>query len=96
MNESVATIERIGHKLQLLIKHQETLMRDNDKLHRELEQRDKTLQALQDKMQQLEDQVAVLQAANIDRDDLSKKAFEKRINQYIKDIDKVIAHLQQS
>lgn len=95
MNQSVATIERIGQKMQLLIKHQETLVRDNEKLQRELEQRDKLLQTLQDKMQHLEDQVAVLQAATIDRDDLSKKAFEKRINQYIKDIDKVIAHLQQ-
>jgi hypothetical protein len=35
-----------------------------------------------------------MKSASLQMDEKSKKEFEKRINGYIKDIDKVIGHLQ--
>ena len=42
---------------------------------------------------ELDQKVAILKTAAGNMDDKSKKEFDKKITGYIKDIDKVIAHL---
>lgn len=86
-------IQRIGQKLQLLLKQQEQLLRENERLKTQLELRDAELKETRDAAASLEEQVAILKTAAGNMDERSKKDFEKRINQYLKDIDKVIAHL---
>ena len=94
MNASIETIERIGQKLQGLLKQQEQLQRDQEKLLSELSKRENEVKTLHQKIGLLEDQVAILKTATVQMDDPAKRMFEKRINGFIKDIDKVIAHLQ--
>jgi transposase-like protein len=94
MNQQLETIQRIGQKLHLLVKQRDGLLRDKEKLHQELVQEKEEKKALAEKMNLLEEQVAILKTATAHMDDKEKKQFEKRINAYIKDIDKVIAHLQ--
>lgn len=94
MNQHLETIQRIGQKLHLLVKQRDGLLRDKEKLQQELGQEKEEKKALIEKMNLLEEQVAILKTATDHMDDKEKKQFEKRINAYIKDIDKVIAHLQ--
>ncbi|MBD0368004.1 MAG: hypothetical protein ICV53_18105, partial [Flavisolibacter sp.] len=44
---------------------------------------------------ELHQQIAILKMAAGEMDTKDKKDFEKQINQYIRDIDKCIAHLSQ-
>jgi chromosome segregation ATPase len=95
MNQVAATIARINQKLQLLIKKHEQLQRDYEKLQQELAQRDLQLQEQQNKQLLLENQLAALQTlTQKPLDDKEKKILEKKINGFIKDIDRVIAQLQ--
>lgn len=94
MNESIETIQRIGQKLHQLIKQRDALQRDKERLQQELGQKQQQVDGLTEKLSHLEDQVSILKSATMQMDDKSKKEFEKRINGFIKDIDKVVAHLE--
>jgi nucleosome binding factor SPN SPT16 subunit len=94
MNQNLETIQRIGQKLHQLVKQRDGLLRDKEKLQQELAQEKEDKKALAEKLNLLEEQVAILKSASEHMDEKEKKQFEKRINAYIKDIDKVIAHLQ--
>lgn len=94
MNASIESIQRIGHKLQALIRQRDSLLRENEKLQQDLTQKQQLLDAATDKAILLEDQVVALRAATAQLDEKGKKEFEKKINGFVKDIDKVIAHLQ--
>ncbi len=94
MNASIETIQRIGHKLQHLIRQRDGLLKDKERLQQELLQKQQQLDAAAEKVNLLEDQVSILKSATLNMDEKSKRDFDKRINGFIKDIDKVIAHLQ--
>ena len=46
-------------------------------------------------MEELQQQVAVLKLAAGEMSDKDKKTFERKLNQYIKEIDKAIAYLSE-
>lgn len=95
MNQVAATIARINQKLQLLIKQHEQLQRDHERLQQELAQRDLQLLDQHNRQLLLENQLAALQTTTQKpMDDKEKKILEKKINGFIKDIDRVIAQLQ--
>ncbi|MCU0387563.1 MAG: hypothetical protein MUE71_03045 [Chitinophagaceae bacterium] len=94
MNESIETIQRIGQKIQVLIRQRDSLQREKDRLLQDLSSKQKQVDDLTQKVSLLEDQVVALKAATAQMDEKGKKEFEKRINGFIRDIDKVIAHLQ--
>ncbi|MCU0403672.1 MAG: hypothetical protein MUE99_03920 [Chitinophagaceae bacterium] len=94
MNESIETIQRIGQKIQVLIRQRDSLQREKDRLLQDLGSKQKQVDDLTQKVSLLEDQVVALKAATAQMDEKGKKEFEKRINGFIRDIDKVIAHLQ--
>ena len=93
MNESIETIQRIGQKLHQLIKQRDALPRDKERLQQELGQKQQQVEGLTEKMGHLEDQVSILKSATMQMDDKSKKEFEKRINSYLKEIDRCITLL---
>jgi len=94
MNHLVETITRIGQKIQVLLKRHEQLQREYDKLQQELRHRNQQLLEHQNSLQLLEDQLAALQATNQKPiEEKEKKLLEKKINGFIKDIDRVIAQL---
>jgi predicted nucleic acid-binding Zn-ribbon protein len=86
-------IKRINSKLQLLLKKHSTLQKDNERLTKELLQAKKRNETAATKIDELQQQVSILKAAAADLPDADKKEFEKRINQYIKEIDKCIAFI---
>ena len=85
----------IHDKLQQLLKQQARLKKENDRLHMELEDYKKQEGGYQQKINELSDQISILKLAGGDMSQKDKKDFERKINQYIKEIDKCIAFLGQ-
>ena len=88
-------IKRINDKLQQLLKHHQLLQKDN-------ERQSKLITALQQEKEKdaqqittLKEQVNILKAAAGQMNEADKKAFEKNINQYIREIDKCISLLSE-
>ena len=88
-------IKRINDKLQQLLKNHQLLQKDN-------ERQSKLITALQQEKEKdaqqiitLKEQVNILKAAAGKMNEADKKAFEKNINQYIREIDKCISLLSE-
>lgn len=88
-------IERIKAKIQAVLKKQQLLEKENEKLKAELDRRTGIEHELKDKVVQMEEQVSLLKASSGKLDEASKKAFEKQLNHYIREIDRCIAMLSQ-
>lgn len=88
-------IKRINDKLQQLLKNYQSLQKDNERQRQLIA----TLQQEKEKSTQqiaaLQEQVSILKAAAGQMNEADKKAFEKNINQYIKEIDKCISMLSE-
>ena len=86
-------LKRIQEKLQQVLKEYASLQKENLHLRNELDQtKQNSLQNMQ-MTDQLKQQVEVLKISSGIWDAKDKKEFEKRINQYNKDIDRCIAIL---
>ena len=88
-------IERIHQKIQQLLKQQESLLRLNTELRNEVsglkKQRDQHLESIDELQQQL----TILKAAKSELSEEEKKAFEKRLGQYIREIDRCVTMLSE-
>jgi archaellum component FlaC len=88
-------IKRVHNKLQQLLKNYQVLQKENEK-------QAKLINALQQEndndaqqITSLKEQVNILKMAAGQMDETDKKAFEKNINQYIREIDKCISLLSE-
>ena len=95
MTSPTEHIERIRAKLQALLKEHQSLQKENEKLRSEIGRKALIEQEMKEKTQQLEQQVNILKASSGQMDEASKKAFEKQLNHYIKEIDRCISMLSQ-
>ncbi len=85
----------INDKLQQLLKQYSRLQKENEQLKEELQQARDTQTATQQKMEELQQQVSIIKLASGELNEKDKKEFEKKINQYIREIDKCISFLSQ-
>jgi cell division septum initiation protein DivIVA len=85
----------VNDKLQQMLRQYSRLQKENEKLKQELEEAKDREQQTKQKVENLQMQVSILQVASGEMNDKDKKAFEKKINQYIREIDKCIAYLSQ-
>ncbi len=88
-------IKRIQEKLQQLLKQYAVLQKDNEKLLLQLSLLKEKENIQHRQIEELNQQVALLKAAKSGMSEEDKKDFEKRINQYLREIDKCIAMLQE-
>jgi peptidoglycan hydrolase CwlO-like protein len=95
MTSPTEQIERIRLKIQAILKKQQTLEKENEKLKTDIERRLHLEKELKEKVGQLEEQTSLLKASSGQMDDASRKAFEKQLNHYIREIDRCIAMLSQ-
>jgi chromosome segregation ATPase len=86
-------INSITSKLQQLLKKYAALRKENATLSNELEERRTNEKHFLDKIDSLEMQAGMLKASSGKMNEKDKHDFEKRINQYIKDLEKCIAML---
>lgn len=95
MSEIEENIKRVNTKLQQLLKNYQSLKKENEQLNSELKElKDKAAQNRQ-QIDELQQQAVILKSATGQMDDADKKNFERRINQYIKEIDKCIGLLSE-
>lgn len=85
----------INEKLQLLLKQHNRLKKENERLREELDAQRQKEAETQQTVQDLHQQMAILKVASGDMSDKDKKDFERKINQYVREIDKCIAFLSQ-
>ena len=95
MTTTTEHIERIRLKLQSLLKEHHALQKENEKLKSEISRKAGIEKEMKEKTQLLEEQVNILKASTGQMDEVSKKAFEKQLNHYIREIDRCIAMLSQ-
>lgn len=86
-------LARLATKMQLILKQKELLQKENEKLKKQLQISEVALQNQKDLNYSLSQKITALQSTNGNLDEETRKDFERKINQYIKDIDKVITQL---
>ncbi|MFZ9331438.1 MAG: hypothetical protein ACO23W_03195 [Chitinophagaceae bacterium] len=86
-------INTIQDKLSTLIERYNGLLKENERLKKSLNDSTEELQLLREKNDQITLQLNMLRVAASEESKESRNALEKKINEYIKEIDKCIAQL---
>lgn len=93
MNELELQLKRIYEKQQQLLRQREVLLKENEKLKGEIRQFQLNHTSHLARLEQLQQQVEILKASKGEMNEAEKKTFEKRLSQYIREIDRCIALL---
>jgi len=93
MSNTEQHLKRIQDKLQQLLKQYAALQKENSRLIQELASAQQKIAAYQINTDELKQQVSVLKLNTGEMSEADKKEFEKRINGYLKEIDRCIALL---
>jgi chromosome segregation ATPase len=88
-------IKRVNDKLQQLLRQYSALQKENEKLRNNAKKLEEENDNRQQHIEQLQQQVSILKTAAGQMNEADKKAFERNINQYIKEIDKCITLLSE-
>jgi chromosome segregation ATPase len=95
VGEAEVRIRRIQDKLQQLLRQRDLLQKENGRLKEDLGQLQSALLERTAKLEQLQSQVEVLRVTKVVMSDEEKRALEKRLGQYIREIDRCIAMLEE-
>lgn len=95
MTDLEKQVKRIQDKLQQVLKQHAALQKENLRLKEEIEKNKNQSLSNQKNIDELKQQVEVLKITSGDWDENDKKDFEKRINGYLKEIDRCIALLSE-
>ncbi len=88
-------IKRINDKLQQLLKNYQLLQKENQRQTELIATLQQTKEKDKEQIAALQEKVTILKAATGKMNEADKKAFEKNINQYIREIDKCIGILSE-
>lgn len=95
MNDLETHIKAVNEKLQQLVKKHAAIKKENDHLKEEVKKLSQKEENYKTTLQQLDEKVNILKASSGEMTEADHKEFEKRINQYIKEIDKCIGLLSE-
>jgi len=93
MNNLETHIKLVNDKLQLLLKTYVSLKKENDLLKSQVKSYQQKEEDYKSSLYELDQKVNILKAASGEMSETDQKEFEKRINLYIKEIDKCIGLL---
>ncbi|MGI8583024.1 MAG: hypothetical protein ACR2KX_12545 [Chitinophagaceae bacterium] len=93
MSNLEAHIKSVNEKLQQLLKKYVALKKENENLISDLKKLKQKEEDYETTLQQLDEKVDILKASSGEMTEADQKEFEKRINKYIKEIDKCIGLL---
>jgi hypothetical protein len=91
--EAELRVRRIQDKLQQLLRQRDLLQKENGRLKEEMRQLQEETIDRTTKLEQLQQQVEILKATTAAMSEEEKRALEKRLGQYIREIDRCIAML---
>lgn len=98
-NPQVMTLDQhfntINNKLHLLLKQYARLQKENERLKEELEAARQKQSESSQRLDVYQEQLSILKITSGDMNDRDRKDFEKKVNQYISEIDKCISFLSQ-
>ena len=94
MRNSDEQIKRIEDKIQLLLKEYQQLQKELQRLQKDNLQLREELELKTKKSNDQAQTIDVLKIQSLTQNDTSKKELEKRINNYLKEIDKCLNLLQ--
>jgi predicted nuclease with TOPRIM domain len=86
-------LRRVQEKLQRLLRLRDTLLKENGKLKEEAAQLREEQVRHSARLEQLQQQVEILKATKAAMSEGEKRTMEKRLGQYIREIDRCIALL---
>ncbi|MFT3933069.1 MAG: hypothetical protein QM726_05575 [Chitinophagaceae bacterium] len=95
MNPLEQHIQRINEKLQQLLKQYRAVQKDNEKLRKELSDIRQLTTERSKQIEELEQKVVILKTVTSNMGEDDKKDLEKRLNHYIREVDKCIAILSE-
>jgi len=95
MNPLEQHIQRVSEKLQQLLKQYRILQKDNEKLRKELNDIRGIHAERSKQIEELEQKVTILKTATNNMSKEDKKNLEKKLNFYIKEIDRCITILSE-
>lgn len=95
MDPIAEQISRISEKAGILLKEYRILQRENERLRHELERKSGTLSELEAKYADLQRQADLLKVSSVAAEGYPAKDMERIIEQYIRDIDRCIAKLEE-
>lgn len=93
MNTTEQHLKRIQEKLQQLLKQYAAVQKENLRLKSELDTVQQKISVQQKNAEELKQQVSILKLSAGEMTEADKKEFEKRINSYLKEIDRCITLL---
>ncbi len=85
----------LNDKLQLLLKQYNRLQKENEKLREELKEAHNRESETRHRIDAFQEQISIMKISTGEMTDRDKKEFERKINQYIREVDKCIAFLSQ-
>ncbi len=91
--EAELRVRRIQEKLQQLLRQRDLLLKENGKLREEMRMLQQTLADRAARLEQLQQQVEIVKSTKEAMSEGEKRALEKRLGQYIREIDRCIAML---
>jgi chromosome segregation ATPase len=86
-------IQAVNEKLQQLLKQYQSLQKDNQRLLKENEHLKEKYDVKNEQTHQLQQKMEALKLTSVALNDDVKKDLEKRINSYLKEIDKCLTLL---
>ncbi len=95
MNDLETHIKTVNEKLQQLVKKHAAIKKENEHLKEEIKKFTQKEEGYKTKLHELDEKVNILKASSGEMSEADHKEFEKRINQYIKEIDKCIGLLSE-
>ncbi len=95
MSDLQSNIKRITDKLQRVLKLYQQLQKDNERQSKIIKELQQTKESNNQTIANLQQQADILKASAGQMAAHDKKAFEKHINNYIKEIDKCIGLLSE-
>lgn len=95
MSNEEQSIKRINEKLQQVAQRYQLLHKENQQLTRDLKVLKEREEAREKKISDLELKIAAFKTATGRLDDSEKKEIDKRLNHYIREIDRCIALLSE-
>jgi len=95
MPELEIHLKRIHEKLQQVLKQYAILEKENEKLREDLEKTNNQFLKSEQTIEELKQKIEILKISSGSWNEDDKKEFEKRINFYLKEIDKCIVLLSE-
>jgi len=95
MTQPEIQLKRVHEKILLLLKQHQLLQKENERLKEDLKKMQVRGEALYRDAEKFRQQAEVLKLSGNGMEDADKKMLEKRLNHYVREIDKCIALLQE-